>query len=368
MPKGRLMIKGPGLFLSERFFATFVAPVLAEHFPALPYAAARIGLGSEVLGYDTPMSADHDYGPCVQIFLPSTAFPRTAKAIMQVLDQTLPASIDGWNVRYPTVMRPPQDKVGEGMLGSDHGVEFYTLEAWCDRFFGRQFTSELTPTEWLSYPEQLFLSITAGAVFRDDLGDLSALRTRVAYFPQDVWLYKLAVQWDRIAEERAYVGRTGDLGDELGSRVIASRMVGNIMRLAMLIERRYAPYPKWFGKAFSRLDCAGELSPRLERVLAATAWQNRERTLIDACNFVAELQIKNGVPGAIGPSLGSLYSRPFCFVDSLKIANALREAIADEHMRTLPEFGAVDQIISSGFVLAVPHYAKGVFAGLLAAK
>jgi hypothetical protein len=362
------MIKGPGLVLSERFFHTLVAPMLSEHFPALPYAAARIGLGSEVLGYDTPMSADHDYGPCVQIFLPAKAFPRTAKAIMEVLDQKLPASIDGWNVRYPTVVRPPANTAQDGMLGSDHGVELYTLQAWCDRFFGRQFASELTPIEWLSYPEHLFLSITAGAVFRDDLGELTALRTRLAYFPQDVWLYKLAVQWDRIAEERAYIGRTGDVGDELGSRVIASRMVSNIMRLALLIERRYAPYPKWFGTAFSRLACAGELSPKLEQVLAATTWQTREQKLIDACNFVAELQVKNAIPGAIHPTLGSIHSRPFRFINSLKIGNALRHAIGDEDIREFPEFGAVDQFISSGFVLAVPDYSESVFAALLAAN
>lgn len=362
------MIEGPGIGLSKRFFEAHVAPVLATHFPALHYAAARIGLGSEVLGYDTPMSADHDYGPCVQIFLPTTAFPHTANAIMQALNRTLPGTIEGWNVRYPTVMRPSKDKADEAMLGSDHGVEFYTLEAWCDRFFGRQFASELTPAEWLSYPEQLFLSITAGAVFRDDMGDLTALRNRLAYFPQDVWLYKLAVQWYRIAEERAYVGRAGDVGDELGSRVIASRIVGNIMRLAMLVEGRYAPYPKWFGTAFSRVDCAGVLTPMLEQVLAAADWQSREQWLIDACTFVAELQVRNAVPGAIMPTLASLHSRPFRFVDSLKIGNALRDAIADENIRKLPEFGAVDQFISSGFILAVPDYSEGVFGGLLAAK
>ncbi|MFI7996080.1 DUF4037 domain-containing protein, partial [Acinetobacter baumannii] len=64
------------------------------------------------------------------------------------------------------------------------------------------------------------MTVTAGAVFQDDFGEVTALRNRLSYFPRDVWLYKLAAQWGRIAEERAYIGRTGDVGDELGSRVI----------------------------------------------------------------------------------------------------------------------------------------------------
>ncbi|WP_418883938.1 DUF4037 domain-containing protein [Allorhizobium ampelinum] len=112
------------------------------------------------------------------------------------------------------------------MLGSDHGAELYTVAAWCDRFWGRQFPDELTTQDWLSYSEQTFLTVTGGAVFHDDFGELASLRKRMAYFPRDVWLYKLAAQWGRIAEERAYVGRAGDAGDDIGSRVIAARMVG----------------------------------------------------------------------------------------------------------------------------------------------
>ncbi|WP_287203038.1 DUF4037 domain-containing protein, partial [Mesorhizobium sp.] len=165
--------------------------------------------------------------------------------------------------------------------------------------------------------------------------------------PPDVWLYKLAAQWGRIAEERAYIGRTGNAGDEIGSRVIAARMVGNIMRLAMLVERRYAPYPKWFGTAFARLPCAPELRETLEQILSAPDWPKREAGLFDACRFIAELQMARGVPGAIAPSVGSLHNRPFRFVDSLQIGNALRSAIADRELRELPEFGAADQSISS---------------------
>jgi hypothetical protein len=58
----------PGLALSRAFYREAVKPVLDEAFPVFSYSAALIGPGSEVLGFDTEMSADHDWGPRVMIF------------------------------------------------------------------------------------------------------------------------------------------------------------------------------------------------------------------------------------------------------------------------------------------------------------
>lgn len=52
-----------GLKLSEIFFFEAVQPILTTHFPGLPYSAARLDYGSEVLGFDTPQSRDHHWGP-----------------------------------------------------------------------------------------------------------------------------------------------------------------------------------------------------------------------------------------------------------------------------------------------------------------
>jgi len=59
----------PGMELAESFFNEAVKPILAADFPKLRYSAALIGHGSEVLGYDTSMSADHHWGPRVMLFL-----------------------------------------------------------------------------------------------------------------------------------------------------------------------------------------------------------------------------------------------------------------------------------------------------------
>ncbi len=38
------------------------------------------------------------------------------------------------------------------------------------------------------------------------------------------------------------------IGDEVGSALIGSRLVRDIMRLCFLMEQTYAPYAKWFGE------------------------------------------------------------------------------------------------------------------------
>src|ERR671922_312797 len=61
----------PGLQLSRAFYTEAVRPLLVD----VQHAAARIGSGSEVLGFDTPRSADHEWGPRLEVFVsPTQAF------------------------------------------------------------------------------------------------------------------------------------------------------------------------------------------------------------------------------------------------------------------------------------------------------
>lgn len=80
----------PGLDLTESFFHTVLRPLLADAFPQLRYAAARLGSGSDVLGYDTPMSMDHDWGVRMQLFLLAADHERVATAVDALLCAELP--------------------------------------------------------------------------------------------------------------------------------------------------------------------------------------------------------------------------------------------------------------------------------------
>jgi hypothetical protein len=58
-----------GLRLNEIFYKEAVRPILKSKFPDLKYAAALIGYGSDVLGYDDKLSMTHMWGTRVSIFL-----------------------------------------------------------------------------------------------------------------------------------------------------------------------------------------------------------------------------------------------------------------------------------------------------------
>ncbi len=85
-----------GINLARALWSRVVRPVLDEHRPAVPRAAARIGSGSDVLGLDDQMSRDHDWGLRLQIFV-----PESEKAdILTVLHDHLPAEFAGLPTRF----------------------------------------------------------------------------------------------------------------------------------------------------------------------------------------------------------------------------------------------------------------------------
>ncbi|MGA0602566.1 DUF4037 domain-containing protein [Caulobacter sp. KR2-114] len=316
----------PGLTLARRFYEDWVAPRLR----GWPHAAALIGDGSEVLGFDTPMSTDHDWGARVLVF----AEPAAARAL-----EPPPVTFLGWPAP---------------------GAEVTTLAAWTAANLAMSAEGPQSWRDWLATPEPRLLGATSGAVFHDDDGALTALRTRLAYYPDDVWLYRLACQWGRVAEERAFVGRTGEAGDDIGSRLVTARLARDIMGLGFLIERTYAPYAKWFGSAFARLPCAAALAPGLAKALAADDWRARESGLAEAAMAAAELHLTRGLPGLLSPRVGGYFQRPFQVINADEIAAAIRSQIGDAALRARPLIGGVDQFSDSTAVLAHPGTARAL--------
>lgn len=345
----------PGLKLSEAFYREAVRPILDRDWQRLTYSAAVIGSGSEVLGFDTEMSSDHHWGPRVMLFLSEADYTRHHQAITEQLGQELPFEFRDYSTHFSL---PNPDDHGVQLLEAaatrpiNHRVELWTLNRYFNEEFGLAYDSTLTPADWLTIPAQNLRAFTAGAVYHDGLG-LEAARAAFRYYPHDVWLYLLMAGWTRIGQEEAFVGRTGSVGDELGSQVIAARLVRDMMRLCFLMEKQYAPYPKWFGTAFAQLTCANQLSPVLQRVMLAQTWREREQSMSQAYTVLAEMHNALGITGALPTQVSSYFGRPFKVIHGGNFAGAIKAAIHDEVVRRIPpDIGSIDQFSDSTDLIA----------------
>jgi hypothetical protein len=337
----------PGQTLSRRFFENTVHPILARSFPRLRYAAALIGPGSEVLGFDTPISTDHHWGPRVMLFVTEQDLNALGQDIDARLGNELPQTFLG----YPTNFGPP-DEIGVRLLQPidsgpvAHRVELTTVARWFTDYLGWNTQQKPTTVEWLTFPQHRLRAATSGAAFRDDDGDLTAARTALNWYPDDLWYYLLAAQWQRIAEEEAFMARCGDVGDELGSTIVTARLVSNVMHLCFLMERRYAPYSKWFGSAFRELECGPMLEPSLLGAVRAATWRERQESLSVSYEFVANVHNELAITDRLEPGVRRYFGREYLVIGADRFSTAIEARISDDEVRRLPRtLGSLNQLI-----------------------
>ena len=339
----------PGLKLSELFYEETVRPVLQKHFPQLPYSAALIGHGSEVLGFDTERSTDHHWGPRVQIFLNADDNARYSSPVREVLSRELPVRFRG----YSTNWGPPDGK-GVQLLQAvesgpvNHRVETLTIRAFVENLLCFDPYGGIDVLNWLTFLQQELLCLTAGKVFYDGLGELENIRSKFSYYPHDVWLFLIASQWMKISQEETFPGRCAEVGDDIGSRIIAARLVRELMRLCFMLEKNYIPYSKWFGSAFLRLRCAGELAPVFLQVMSAGPWKEREAWLCRAYEAIGSMHNSMGITEYIEPRVQPFYGRPYLVPDAERFARATMSALKDTQLKAIGlNVGSVDQFDGS---------------------
>ena len=351
----------PGLEINAGFYTEIVAPILADAFPGLRNAAALIGYGSDVLGYDTPRSTDHEWGPRLWLFLVNDADPALAEEIKSTLGERLPPSFLGFSTHFGEphggvrTMTPAEG----GPIA--HKIEVYPLRTALTSWLGVDPLGELTAVDWLLMPRQKLLEVTAGRVYHDGLGALEAARAKLAWYPRDVWLYLIAAQWGRISEQEAFVGRAGEVGDELGSALVTAALVRDLIGLCFLFERRYAPYSKWLGTSFAELACAPRLLPLFQGALRAVTWREREDFLGPAYEIVAGIHNDLGITAPIDPRTRLYHSRPFRVLHAERFAESTAAAIAEPAIRAIVEraglIGSIDQISDNVGVVSDPEVA-----------
>ncbi|MDH4241463.1 MAG: DUF4037 domain-containing protein, partial [Phycisphaerae bacterium] len=343
-----------GLELSERYYFEVVKPILSKFFPDLKYSSGLIGSGSEVLGFDDEMSRDHHWGPRLILFLTDTDYTNLSSSIDRSLRQSLPATCHG----YPTNFSRPDNngvRLMEPNLSGEinHFIEIVAIKEYFNNFLGIDIYNKLNNIDWLSFPQQILLSIQSGRIFHDQLG-LNDIRGRLNYYPHDIWLYIIASSWQRIGQEEHLAARAWLAGQDIGFSIITSRLVRDIMQLGFLMERKYAPFAKWLEKSFIKLNCSKALMPYLGKIIESNSSKTKQEDLYRAFETLASIHNDLSITKPINSECREWHNRPFRAIHGGQVAEIIADSIEDIEMRSIVRkglIGNIDQISDNTEVL-----------------
>jgi hypothetical protein len=264
-----------GLELSRGFFEEYGLPMLREQFPELlPHLAAGLfGSGSECFGFDDEVSQDHDFEPGFCLFLPGEdVIDRRSAFQLERAYAKLPKEYMGF-------ARPMMLPVGGARRGVLRTAEFFTEKVGTP-------DGVLTVGQWLTVPEQALAEATNGELWLDGAGEVTAIRERLAYFPEDVRRKRLAGHLLLMAQAGQYnYARCLAHGEPAAAQLAVCEFVQSALAAIFLLSRRYRPYYKWAFRALRSLPRLAELAEPLETLLLTDNLFPQEKS--DAIESVA---------------------------------------------------------------------------------
>ena len=231
-----------GLELAEQLYRDAVRERIdaefAEYAPRI--AVGLAGPGSECFGYDDEISQDHDFAPRLCLWL--------TEADARAIGARLLERYEAWTAEYAPVTATAQDRSGPIAI-----PDFYRRFTGCPG-------APKDNVSWLRVPEHLLAAATNGRVFRDDLGEFSAVRSALlAGYPADVRRKRLAARLFRMGQAGQYnLPRCLKRGDAVAARFAETEFLRAALETVCLLNGRYAPYYKWLYRCASELPlCAG---------------------------------------------------------------------------------------------------------------
>ncbi|WP_033340468.1 DUF4037 domain-containing protein [Catenuloplanes japonicus] len=327
-----------GIALAQAYHREIVGPLLATEVPRLPHAVGRLGSGSDMLGFDDALSRDHDWGLRLHLLL-DDADADLVPYLDALLERELPDRFRGHPVRFGTTWeRQPR-----------HKVHVQTVPALVRERTGVAFDPAET-TDWLMLTGQAVLEVIGGPVFADTTTWLGPLRASLSHYPPEVERYVLAAGWHRLSRMPLHA-RAAATGQPLHSRRMAGTLAEDVMRQAFRLCRTWAPYDKWFERAFHRLPIAAELTGPLATVLHTGDARVREDALVTAVRVLLHRQRAMGLPTP-ADGIGPFFGRPYRAVRP-EVPAALTDGLTDPLLRRLPpEIGAIDQWLDNPWLLS----------------
>lgn len=166
---------------------------------------------------------------------------------------------------------------------------------------------------------------------------------KIKFYPDAVKLYLIASQWQIISSEQAFVKRCGEVGDEIGSQIICARIAERLMRLCFLYKDTYAPYSKWFGTAFNKLDIDENIKLKINVALQTNNLTERENNLVEAQALVADLHNASGLTDKVDYNIESYFGRDIKVIFADKFVDATIEKLKGTVFENMPLIGTMSQ-------------------------
>jgi hypothetical protein len=245
-----------GLDLCRRYFHEVGLPAIRAQFPDYldRMACSLFGPGSDVLGFDDEISRDHNWGPRFRLVLSPEDHEAVGDRMQERLLADVPPEFEGHTIRsYPP---------GRG----DRHVRVDSLR---DVITGMLGYPEVPADDvaWLGIAEHRLCELRSGEVWHDPQRLLVGLREQITYFPEMVWRKRMAFFWEALFFAENFV-RSAKRGEPVAEQMYLGWALYCIMRLAFMLNRRYAPYRKWLHRAFRQLPhLANELNPLLTQMI-----------------------------------------------------------------------------------------------------
>lgn len=272
-----------GREISIEFIHVIVWPLMQKSLgdQANRLAIAVIGTGSDVSGLDDEVSRDHHWGPRANIMLLPEDAENLLPKVDEVLARDLPSQFRGFTVTRDV-------KIMTGVCST-------TIHQFFEYFLG---TAQLPESnlDWLGLCETDLNHVTGGVVVIDGPGELTRRRHILAYYPEPVWMKRIA-DWcmyitGRDAPYNLY--RVAKRDDHLTGAIYKALYLKQAMEMAFMLNRRYAPYTKWLNRTFRALPrFASDMAPMIDAIAAETDMKKNVIQMIDLnyviANAIAEL-------------------------------------------------------------------------------
>ncbi len=264
-----------GIERAENLYNSAIAPMIEERFGEFAgrIAAGIAGQGSDCRGYDDGVSADHDSGTGLCLWLDDETY----------------GIIGGELAKEYRLLAPEDDSDRKGVMRIGAFYESLTGSPEGPRNW----------REWMYTPSHYLADATDGRVFRDDSGTFSRIREHILYgMPEDVRLKKIAANLALMAQSGQYnYPRMLAHGEYAAAQLARFRFAEHAIALLYLMNFRHAPFYKWQFRGIRDAGVLGNAVPLIEDLLLRSASETSAITdgIENVCAMVAEELASQGL-------------------------------------------------------------------------